>query len=132
MRLDRPCPVSVFLSDDLVLSWADAKLVETGDPGLSQLFWHFLVAGAVFAFPAEHPAHHVEDAEQGHVVSARFFADGLKLLDEALVVDELVVQVVPPLVVGAKRRTPAQRRILPPRTAMPAASIREDQQGLLR
>ena len=58
----------------------------------------------MFAFPAEHPAHHVEDAEQGHVARACPVANCLKLLDEARVIDELVVQVVqvvPPLVVCA-------------------------------
>jgi hypothetical protein len=68
---------------------------------LSQLIWHFLGACTGFAWPAEHPAHHVEDAEQGHSVRVCPVADFLKFLDEPRVIDELVVQVVPPLVVCA-------------------------------
>ena len=61
------CPVSVEVANADPASSGYARWAETRDLRLSQLIWHFLGAWAVFAFPAEHPAHHVEDAEQGHV-----------------------------------------------------------------
>ena len=61
------CPVSVELADAVRVSSSDARLGENQSFLLSQLIWHFLGACADFAWPAEHPAHHVENAEQGHV-----------------------------------------------------------------
>lgn len=70
------CPVSVKLAGAVRVSSRYARLVENQGLMLSQLTWHLLAAaGADFAVPAEHPAHHVEDAKQGHVTRARLFAD---------------------------------------------------------
>src|SRR5215471_1598759 len=64
------CPVSVDVAAADAASSGCARWAETRDLRLSQLIWHFLGAWAVFAFPAEHAAHHVEDAEQGHVTGS--------------------------------------------------------------
>jgi hypothetical protein len=43
------CPVSIFVSDDLGVSWAGASSAETLFPRSSQLTWHFLVQVTVLA-----------------------------------------------------------------------------------